>query len=202
MGPSRLGRDRIDKLNDIGFQWRLRPERVPWEDRFEALKQYKAENGHCRVPMSIPELGKWAKYQRVSLPLRCLSFFLHTCDVQKLTLVAPLLQDQYVLFVKGKKAKITQAKIDKLLSIGFEESLEDRVALGLADDEEGHQQQIPAEEDTQQQMQQQQQMASLLASEGGDAVAYAQPVAAQHPNQGSGYWTGAWSRLSGQNYQA
>ena len=34
LGPSRLGRDRIEKLNAIGFQWRLRPERVPWEDRF------------------------------------------------------------------------------------------------------------------------------------------------------------------------
>ena len=34
LGPSRLGRDRIEKLNAIGFQWRLRPERVPWDDRF------------------------------------------------------------------------------------------------------------------------------------------------------------------------
>ena len=35
LGPSRLGRDRIDKLNEIGFQWRLRPERIPWDDRFK-----------------------------------------------------------------------------------------------------------------------------------------------------------------------
>jgi hypothetical protein len=34
LGPSRLGKDRIEKLNEIGFQWRLRPERVPWEERF------------------------------------------------------------------------------------------------------------------------------------------------------------------------
>jgi hypothetical protein len=35
LGPSRLGRDRIEKLESIGFQWRLRPEIIPWETRFE-----------------------------------------------------------------------------------------------------------------------------------------------------------------------
>ena len=35
LGQSRLGRDRIDKLNSIGFQWRLRPEKIPWDDRFK-----------------------------------------------------------------------------------------------------------------------------------------------------------------------
>ena len=110
--------------------------------------------------------------------------------------------------MKGKKAKITQAKIDKLLSIGFDDSLEDRVALGLADDEDNggggggdgqlRQQHIPAEEDTQQQMQQQHQM----APEGGVAVAYSHPVAAQHPNQGPEYWTGAWAKHPGPQYQA
>jgi len=103
LGPSRLGRDRIEKLNEIGFQWRLRPERIPWDDRFKALKRFKEEHGHCRVPITVPDLGKWAKYQR----------------------------DQYSLFMRGKKAKINQEKIDRLLSIGFEESLEERVALGL-----------------------------------------------------------------------
>lgn len=106
LGQSRLGRDRIDKLNEIGFQWRLRPERIPWDDRFKALVEFKEAHGHCRVPMTVPELGKWAKYQR----------------------------DQYCLFMRGKKAKITKQKIDKLTSLGFEESLEERVALGLAGD--------------------------------------------------------------------
>lgn len=108
LGPSRLGRDRIDKLNEIGFLWRLRPEKIPWETRFKALVEYKEQHGTCRVPMNVPELGKWAKYQR----------------------------DQYCLFMKGKKAKISQEKIDKLMSIGFNESLEERVVLGLNADEE------------------------------------------------------------------
>ena len=103
LGPSRLGRDRIDKLNEIGFQWRLRPERIPWDDRFKALVEYKEIHGHCRIAMSAGDLGRWAKYQR----------------------------DQYCLFMRGKKAKINQEKVDRLIGIGFEDSLEERVALGL-----------------------------------------------------------------------
>lgn len=109
LGPSRLGKDRIEKLNEIGFQWRLRPERIPWEERFNALVEFKEAHGHCRVPMNVPELGKWAKYQR----------------------------DQYVLRARGKKAKITKQKIDMLTSIGFEDSLEERVALGLSGEQGG-----------------------------------------------------------------
>jgi hypothetical protein len=69
----------------------------------KALVEFKEAHGHCRVPMNVPGLGKWAKYQR----------------------------DQYVLRARGKKAKITKEKIDMLASIGFEDSLEERVALGL-----------------------------------------------------------------------
>jgi len=75
---------------------------------FQALERFKEEHGHCRVPITIPDLGKWAKYQR----------------------------DQYSLFMRGKKAKINQEKIDRLLSIGFEDSLEERVTLGLNCQEE------------------------------------------------------------------
>ena len=76
----------------------------------QALVQFKEDHGHCRVPMSIPELGKWAKYQR----------------------------DQYAQFMRGKRnAKINQQTIDKLVSIGFEKSLEERVAMGLPAEGEG-----------------------------------------------------------------
>ena len=136
LGPSRLGRDRIDKLNEIGFMWRLRPERVPWEDRFQALVQFKAEHGHMRVPMTVPDLGKWTKNQR----------------------------DNYTLFARGdtKKAKLTQEKFDKLNSIGFEESLDMTVvdADGADEGEElgfHQQQEMQAAEILQIQQQQQQQ---------------------------------------------
>jgi hypothetical protein len=33
---SQMTKERIDKLEEIGFQWRLKPEkRVTWSDRFE-----------------------------------------------------------------------------------------------------------------------------------------------------------------------
>ena len=63
LGPSRLSRDRIEKLNECGFQWRLRPDRVPWEDRYKALVHYKAVNGHTNVELGH-ELRKWVQYQR------------------------------------------------------------------------------------------------------------------------------------------
>eukprot|EP00574_Skeletonema_japonicum_P006645 CAMPEP_0201713680 /NCGR_PEP_ID=MMETSP0593-20130828/430_1 /ASSEMBLY_ACC=CAM_ASM_000672 /TAXON_ID=267983 /ORGANISM="Skeletonema japonicum, Strain CCMP2506" /LENGTH=508 /DNA_ID=CAMNT_0048202857 /DNA_START=84 /DNA_END=1610 /DNA_ORIENTATION=- len=99
LGPSRLGRDRIEKLESIGFQWRLRPEIIPWETRFEHLKEYKRLNGDCRVPLDNAELGKWAKYQR----------------------------DQFSAFQKGRPCKFTTKKYALLQSIGFEESIDEHV---------------------------------------------------------------------------
>jgi len=32
---SQMTKERIDKLESIGFQWRLKPEKVTWEERFE-----------------------------------------------------------------------------------------------------------------------------------------------------------------------
>lgn len=66
--------------------------------------QFKAEHGHCRVPISMPELGKWAKYQR----------------------------DQYAQFVRGKEhVKIDREKFDRLVALGFGASLDEGVAAGL-----------------------------------------------------------------------
>lgn len=148
LGPSRLGRDRIDKLNEIGFQWRLRPERVPWDQRFRDLVAFKEENGHCRVPLTVPDLGKWAKYTR----------------------------DQYVLFMRGqyKKAKITKEKVDRLTAIGFEDSLEERVALGLA--EHDHQQQQQHDDGGEQQQ-------AAVAAQQDQAVPYPEVVHQHHGQQ-------------------
>ncbi len=35
LGQSRISRDRIERLESIGFQWRLMPEKIKWEERFE-----------------------------------------------------------------------------------------------------------------------------------------------------------------------
>jgi len=35
-----------------------------WDARFEDLAQYKKAHGHCRVPRTVPILGRWVKKQR------------------------------------------------------------------------------------------------------------------------------------------
>ncbi|KAL3805240.1 hypothetical protein ACHAWO_009042 [Cyclotella atomus] len=38
-----------------------------WDDRFEELRAYKDENGHCKVPQKHPQHGKWVNNQRTEL---------------------------------------------------------------------------------------------------------------------------------------
>ena len=55
-------------LDEIGIDWVLRKPIVPWEERFDLLKQFKKREGHCNVPKSHKEdganLGKWVDNQR------------------------------------------------------------------------------------------------------------------------------------------
>ena len=55
------------------------------------LKQFKEQNGHFKVPRNHPRLGSWSVYHRA----------------------------QCKLFKEGNPVRISQAKIDKLISIGF-----------------------------------------------------------------------------------
>ena len=65
-----LSDDRVKRLEDIGFVWELRVanKSLPWEEGFEALKEYKEKHGNCRVPESWIEnnlkLGRWVERQR------------------------------------------------------------------------------------------------------------------------------------------
>ncbi|KAL9180410.1 hypothetical protein ACHAXT_008380 [Thalassiosira profunda] len=89
---SQLDMYRIEKLNAVGFKWSLQNYTVvSWEDRFEALKQFKEQHGHCRIPRNHQQFGSWPTYQR----------------------------SQYRLFKEGKKSKMTQERADKLIEIGF-----------------------------------------------------------------------------------
>ena len=62
-----------------------------WLTMFELMKQYKEKYGDCLVVTSDPNLGVWVSNQR----------------------------QQYKYFNEGKKAMITQARIDMLNSIDF-----------------------------------------------------------------------------------
>ena len=62
-----LSQERMDKLNEIGFTWRLITNtKVGWEERFAQLVEYRARFGNCNVPQHWKEnvpLGRWVMKQ-------------------------------------------------------------------------------------------------------------------------------------------
>lgn len=78
----RMSKERIERLNQVGFVWKLRPkiDRVEllrayntarsnqcWETQYAALLQYKSRFGDCKVPRSWEEnqtLATWVRAQR------------------------------------------------------------------------------------------------------------------------------------------
>eukprot|EP00591_Stephanopyxis_turris_P007508 CAMPEP_0195510766 /NCGR_PEP_ID=MMETSP0794_2-20130614/3321_1 /TAXON_ID=515487 /ORGANISM="Stephanopyxis turris, Strain CCMP 815" /LENGTH=80 /DNA_ID=CAMNT_0040638253 /DNA_START=1 /DNA_END=240 /DNA_ORIENTATION=- len=63
---SAMTQERIDTLNDMGFEWSLCPKQ-DWTFTFKELEQYKLKHGHCRIPQKFAEnlkLGKWVNSQR------------------------------------------------------------------------------------------------------------------------------------------
>ena len=86
-------------LGFIGFVWSFREPDMVWNRAFDLLTAFQQENGHCRVLQNSGsktiDLFMWAHHQRVF----------------------------YKRFVKGHKhgdALITQDRIDKLNTLGFE----------------------------------------------------------------------------------
>jgi hypothetical protein len=90
---SQINRERISKLDAIGFSFRLRADTIPWEQHFEDLVQFKQEHGHFNIPRSHPTLGNWSAYQK----------------------------SQFRCFLDGRPSTIDQARADKLVSVGFVE---------------------------------------------------------------------------------
>jgi hypothetical protein len=63
----RLDRQRIARLDAIGFTWDLRRER--WDTMFAALADYRRATGHCDVPQAWSgnrKLGNWVMLQRAA----------------------------------------------------------------------------------------------------------------------------------------
>lgn len=62
--------ERIEKLNSIGFLWAVKGfDTVPWEERLVQLRDFKAEFGHCNVPIrsdNRAKLGEWVKRMRAA----------------------------------------------------------------------------------------------------------------------------------------
>jgi len=63
-----LSQERAQRLQAIGFVWKTwDPRRVPWEERFKELVEFKDKFGHCQVPMGYKNntrLANWVSNQR------------------------------------------------------------------------------------------------------------------------------------------
>ena len=66
--------DNIKRLEDIGFEWKVKKQRKPYvmsfEERFEELEAYKAKHGHCDVQTRAGDnklLGRWCSKVRRSM---------------------------------------------------------------------------------------------------------------------------------------
>ena len=83
----------IRALDGISFDWGVR--RADWSVRFEQMREFKKQFGHCLVPQTYPadpKLGYWVKIQR----------------------------SYYRLYQKGKPSPMTADRIRALDSIGFD----------------------------------------------------------------------------------
>jgi len=58
--PSGMFKLKIDKLKEVGFEFRY----VAAHERIEALLEYKKAHGNYNVPRSHPTLGKWVEDQK------------------------------------------------------------------------------------------------------------------------------------------
>lgn len=90
--PSSLNEIKIRHLDSMGFSWRTYSKGSDcWKKHLQALRDFKRENGHCKVPTRQTTLGRFVTSLRHS----------------------------YKAFQKGRKSKLTEEKIQILDELGF-----------------------------------------------------------------------------------
>ncbi|GFH61990.1 hypothetical protein CTEN210_18466 [Chaetoceros tenuissimus] len=105
---SKMTEDRVEKLENIGFVWSTKKD--TWKERYEELKEYHAQQGHCNVPSNYEPnktLGNWVGSQRAHYRLMC----------------------------EGLKSSMTEERVEKLENIGFEWKLRKNVQKNTSWDE-------------------------------------------------------------------
>jgi hypothetical protein len=55
---------KMQRLTELGFAFRPRGSYAAWDDQMKGLWDFKASNGHCRVPVNHPTLGSFVKLVR------------------------------------------------------------------------------------------------------------------------------------------
>mmetsp|Transcript_26026 Transcript_26026/g.39400 ORF Transcript_26026/g.39400 Transcript_26026/m.39400 type:complete len:272 (-) Transcript_26026:11-826(-) len=83
---------RIKMLESIGFVWDV--QIANWEKRFQELKEFKQQHGHCNLPSSY-------------FPNKVLSAWVHRQ------------RTQYKLFAAGKQSTLTFERVMRLEELGF-----------------------------------------------------------------------------------
>ena len=83
--------ERFTKLEAIGFEWLQKGRPYQWETRFEELKIYRENHGHCNVARKN-SLGTWVHKQR----------------------------GQYRLLKQEKPSSMTDDRIQMLFSVSFQ----------------------------------------------------------------------------------
>ena len=90
---SSMTEERIERLEDIDFEWDVR--RDVWDRRLDELREYRDKHGDFKVPQDYepsPSLAKWVMKQR----------------------------QYYRILRKGRPSQMTEERIDRLEGIGFE----------------------------------------------------------------------------------
>ena len=98
--PSPMTAEHIRALDGIGFGWGTNKTELAsiWTVRFEQLREFKVQFGHCIVPQQYAanhELGRWVSKQR------------HNCK----------------LYLEGKPSAMSAERIRQLESVEFKESV-------------------------------------------------------------------------------
>ena len=86
-----LDASKMQRLTDVGFQFRPRGSYYSWEEQMAELKNYKEVNGDCKVPVNHERLGSFVK----------------------------LVRRDYKKYVQGKKCGMSAAKEAELQELGF-----------------------------------------------------------------------------------
>ena len=99
--PAWITQERIDQLEAIGLDLndtKQKRDEAQWQSKFELLREYKEQHGHCQVPQRYEvngvKLGIWVKDQR--------QHYL------------------YKMHIGGKPARISHERINALNAIGLE----------------------------------------------------------------------------------
>jgi len=105
----KLSKANIERLENIGFRWRLRKEYLRFDSRFNELMAFKAKYGHCNVAQRTFRPGMEAEDRHVkyrSLGKWCSDI---RCSYRALQQGS----------VPNSYKKLTRARIEKLESEGF-----------------------------------------------------------------------------------